>query len=235
MGSDWFRNPERELARLVEAIENAKQIVAIDDIEEEELQKESTSLLRENVEEVSVLLPAYKFAELPTEIANQALHLHPIGKLSGWIEEVVKVESPVHFEEAARRILKAAGLAQLGGRIREILIQASKHAEQNGRIKIKGEFLWHHAMEVPAIRERSNLPSGSKKLQYISPEEMCLAVKKVVENSIAIQADAVVPLVARMFGFARATEEMKKEIMKALELSVGEGMVVRDGGLLKQN
>ncbi len=230
---DWFRNPERELKRLVEAIEKAKQLVAIDDIEEEEFQNEISSLLREQVEEASILLPMYEFAELPTEIAYQELHLHPVGRLAGWIEDVVRVESPVHFEEAARRILKAGGLAQLGGRIRESLTKASKYAEQNGRIKIKGDFLWHNEMEMPIIRERSNLPAGSKKLQYISPEEMCLAVKKVVESSIAIQAEAVVPLVARMFGFARSTEEMRKDILKAVEMSVEKEVVTKDGDLLK--
>jgi hypothetical protein len=62
---------------------------------------------------------------------------------------------------------------------------------------------------------------------------MCLAVKKVVESSIAIQAEALVPLVARMFGFTRSTEEMRREILKVVELSVDKGMVVKDGELLK--
>jgi very-short-patch-repair endonuclease len=231
--TDWFRNPERELRRLAAAIQKANELVAMDDIEEEELQKEISSMLREEVQEVSVLLPVYEFAELPSEIAQQELHLHSIGKLSGWLEDVVKVESPVHFDEASRRILKAAGLSQLGSRIRESLAHASRYAEQSGRIKIKGDFLWHHEMETPVIRERSNMPSGSKKLQYISPEEMCLAVKKVVESSIAIQAEAAVSFVAKMFGFARATEEMKKEILKAVDLSAEKGLVVKDGSLLK--
>ena len=231
--SDWFRNPERELKRLVEAIEKAKELVVIDDIEEDELQNENTSLLREQVVEINVLLPVYEFAVLSSEVASQELHLHSIGRLSGWIEDVVKVESPVHFDEAARRIVDAAGLSKIGGRIRESLNKALNHAERNGRIKIKGEFLWHHEMHTPVLRERSNLSASSKKLLYISPEELCLAVKKVVENSIAIQPEAAVPFVAKMFGFARVTEEMKKEILTAVELCVEKGMVSRDGELLK--
>lgn len=233
--TDWFRNPEKELMRLAEAIEGARVQAATDDIIEEELQKDVAALIREEVQEVDILLPVYEFAELPAEVASRELHLHPVGKLSFWIEEVVKVESPVHFDEAARRILKAAGVAQLGSRIRENLSRAVLFAEQNGRIKIKGDFLWHHQMETPVVRERSNLPSGSKKLQYISPEEMCLAVKKVVENSIAIQAESAVPFVAKMFGFSRATEDMRKEILKAVDLSVDRGLVVREGEMLKTN
>lgn len=69
-------------------------------------------------------------------------------------------------------------------------------------------------METPFIRERSDLPSSSKRLQYISPEELCLAVKKVVESSIAIQPDAAVPFLAKLFGFSRVTEEMRKDFSK---------------------
>ena len=83
------------------------------------------------------------------------------------------------------------------------------------------------------IRERSGMPSSSRKLEYISPEEMCLAVKRVVGSSIAISADAAVPFVAKMFGFARATEDIRKEILKAVDLSVEKGMVIKDGELLK--
>ncbi|KAA8484046.1 hypothetical protein F1649_06780 [Arcticibacter tournemirensis] len=71
--TDWFRNPERELRRLAEAKEGARAQAATDDIIEEELQKEMAALIREEVQEVEVLLPVYEFAELPGEIASMEL------------------------------------------------------------------------------------------------------------------------------------------------------------------
>ena len=41
------------------------------------------------------------------------------------------------------------------------------------------------------------------------------------------------PFVAKMFGFSRVTEDMRKELLKAVELSVERGVVVKDGELLK--
>lgn len=230
---DWFRNPERELKRLVEAIEKAKEMTALVDIEIENYQNEINALIREQPEEVSVMIPVYECAVLSNEVATQEIHLHPLGKLCGWIEEIAKVESPVHFDEVAFRMVKAAGLSKVGSRIRETLLRACGYAEQSGLIKIKGDFLWYPQMELPVVRERSNLPSSSKRLQYISPEELCMAVKKVVESSIAIQPEAAVPFVAKLFGFSRVTEEMRKDLLKVIELSVEKGMVVREGELLK--
>lgn len=230
---DWYRNPERELERLAEAIERAKEYVAVADAEQEVYEAEMQSLIREQPVEENNPLPAYIMAVLDGEIATQEMHLHPVGKLSGWIAEIVKVESPVHFDEVALRMVRAAGITKVGSRIRECLVRASQYAEQSGQVKIRGEFLWHSEMEKPVIRKRDGLPVTSKRLQYIAPEELCLAVKKVVESSIAIEPDAALPFIARLFGFSRVTEEMRRELHKAVDLSVEKKMVVKEGELLK--
>ncbi len=228
---DWFRNTESELTRLVAAIEKAKKQTAIDDIEVEAYLDEVNAIIRENATQNTPEVPLYELAILPLEIAQQELHLHPIGKLSAWIEDIVKIEGPVHFDETAQRMVRAAGLSKLGGRIRERLSEAALHAERNGKIKIKGDFLWHQQMETPVIRDRNILPN--KKIQYISPEELCLGVKKVVENSFAIQPDALIPIVAKLFGFGRVTEDMKKELLEAVKVAIANGLVGQDGELLK--
>ncbi|GGH63118.1 DNA polymerase III delta prime subunit/very-short-patch-repair endonuclease [Filimonas zeae] len=231
--TEWYRNQERELNRLLAAIDNAKNEGWLDDDTQQELPQETDTLIREDMAAETLLLPPYQTAVLSAEIGNQELHLHPIGKLSDWLEEIVKIESPVHFDEAARRLITAAGVAKVGGRIRESLQQAIQHAAQNGRIRIKEAFLWHHHMVTPVLRERSALPSASKKIQYIAPEEIALAIKMVVDNSIAITPDDTIPLVAKMLGFFRTTEEMRKEILKAVEFSILNGIVKQDGELLQ--
>ncbi|BAV05968.1 AAA domain-containing protein [Filimonas lacunae] len=231
--TDWYRNPDRELQRLIAIIEAAKVQLSLDDSIEEEMQESKGGLIREEVVMQEVLQPSYQFAVLSAaEISGQEMHLHPVSKLSGWVEEVVKVESPVHFEEAAKRVLTAAGVGKLGGRIRESLQQAIQHAVQNGRIIVKEDFLWHHTMDTPIVRERSHLPATSKKIQYVAPEEISLAIKQVVESSIAISPDAAVPFVARMLGFSRTTEETRKEILKVIDISVDKRIIQKEGEVL---
>lgn len=229
--ADWNRHRERELQRLVEAIEKAKHQKLLDDAVEEELQQEFNNVAREQVS-VEVLLPTYQLAALPAEIARQELHLHSPGKLAEWIHEVVKVESPVHFDEMARRITDAAGVSKVGSRIRQALVNAVGHAAWAGKVKTKGEFLWLANMEVPVIRDRSDFPSTSKRLLLISPEEIQQAICKVVETSLAIQPEAAVPFVAKMFGFSRVTEDMRKHILDEINVCLKNGKIVEASGFL---
>ncbi len=55
----------------------------------------------------------YQAAVLPAEIGHQEIHLHAIGRLAGWVQAVVNVESPVHFDEMARRITEAGGVSKV--------------------------------------------------------------------------------------------------------------------------
>ena len=224
--------PRQKIQRLLDAVKAATEQAALEDTSIVDLYIEKNNLIREEKIESDVL-PVYQCAVLPQEVAYKELHLHPVGKLLGWIEEVVIIESPVHFEETARRIVEAAGVTKMGSRIRQVLRQAPTFAEKSGKIKIRGEFLWSPAMEVPVVRERSSLPSSSRKLQYISLEELCLALQKVVENAIAIHPDAGVPYVAKLLGFNRVTEEMRKDILKIVSMSMEQGLVVKDGEVLR--
>jgi hypothetical protein len=59
------------------------------------------------------------------------------------------------------------------------------------------------------------------------------AVEKVVLDSIAIHPEAAFPLVARVLGFSRVTEEMRNDLLQVIEQSVQAGIVDLDGALLK--
>lgn len=231
--TDWFRNPEKELKLLVEAIEKAKSQAELDDAIDDDIQEESKGLLRDEPEEMPVLIPIYKKASLPAEVSLVELHTQPLDKLARWITDVVKVESPVHFEEVARRIADANGVSKIGTRIRSSIIEAAEYARHTDMIKVKGEFLWHPEMKVPYIRERSAFSVNSKKIQFIAPEEIHIGIKKVVESSIAIQPEVAISLISKLFGFFRVTEDMKKYLLESIESAITRGVVIREGEFLK--
>lgn len=175
----------------------------------------------------------YELGAVPGEIAAVDFHDHPIGRLSGWMEDVVNVESPVHIEEVTRRFGEAAGLQRISSRVKDSLKTTMDFAADKGRIKVKGDFLWHKDMETPLLRNRSELPATSRKLVYIAPEELQLAILQVVTAAIAITPEDAVPLIAKLFGFARVTEDMKQSILEHLQTAVAEQVVIQDGEWLK--
>ncbi len=230
--TDWFRNPERELKRVVEAINKAWKASLQEDEADEETPVE-TSLLREEVEIGTGKLPPYQVAELPQEISSQEVHLHPVSKMAHWVELVVQTESPVHFDELAKRMVEAAGITRVGPRIREHIKLATRFAEGSGRIVQKGDFLWRTDRLQPALRDRLALPASSRKLKYIAPEEISAVVQKVVRDAIAIHPEAAFPLVARLLGFSRVTEDMRQDILQIVQAAINQGLLLQDGELLK--
>lgn len=190
-------------------------------------------LIREQPEELDNSLPKYVTAILPSDVALQELHTYPMGKLGAWIQEVVKVESPIHFEEMARRIADANGISKIGSRIRASITNATDYAVKEGFIIKKNDFLWNPENHSLIIRERSLLPANSRKLAFISPEEMNLAIAKVVENSIAIQPESAVILIAKLFGYSRVTEDMKMYIIQSIDKATNDRIVIKDGEFLK--
>ncbi len=231
--TDWFRNPQGELRLLIETIENAKNQVEHNDALEEELMEDLKNLVREEPEEIDNSIPRYIKASLPIEVCHQEIHTYSLGKLGAWIHEVVKIESPVHFEEMARRIADANGISKIGSRVRASITDAVNYAITTGLIKKKDEFLWHFEDHLPVIRDRSLLSPNSKKLSLISDEEMNLAIIKVVDSSIAIQPDNAVILIAKLFGFARVTEDMRNHILLSIIKAVKSEIVKKDGDFLK--
>jgi len=229
--TDWFRNPDREVKRVVEAIQKAKQIFYKDD-EAEEAQVVETAIVRE-AGQAPADWPLYESAELPAEVGAKELHLHAIGKLAGWVEDVVRQESPVHFDEVARRMAEAAGVSRVGNRIREQLRLAARFAAGGKKIRMVDEFLWDAAMEKAIPRDRSALPPGARKVRLIAPEELEQALVRVVREAIAIQPEAAIALLSRLFGFSRLTEELRSELMEVVTRAVASGAVVPEGELLR--
>ncbi len=133
----------------------------------------------------------------------------------------------------ARRIADANGISKIGSRVRASITDALNYAIRTGLIKKKDEFLWHFEDHLPVIRDRSLLSPNSKKLILISDEEMNLAIIKIVESSIAIQPDNAVTLIAKLFGFARVTEDMRKHILQSIKKAVKSEIVKKDGEFLK--
>ncbi|WP_026770543.1 DUF3320 domain-containing protein [Asinibacterium sp. OR53] len=234
--TDWFRNPDQELKRVIGAIEKARVQMEVDDAEQDkqrELHESAQAILRETAM-LEVKAPVYyTTGRLNESIVGVELHLHPVGKLAEWMEQIVQIESPVHFDEVARRITEAAGIARIGSRIRETLQMAASFAQSQGTLSMKDEFLWIPGIQKAVVRDRSLLPSFSRKLEFIAPEEMMLAIQKTVADAVAIQAYAAIPIIAKMFGWLRVTEEMRESIQANINTAITNNIIALDKEWLK--
>lgn len=228
--TDWYRSPERELQRLLNAIEQAKTITETIDLETEVYRKE---INREAKQDLNPTTPEYQLAEIHIAEVHPELHLYTFKQLGDWVSEIVKVEGPLHFDEMTKRIVEASGLSKTGSRIKYTLTQALRAAEQAGQVVVKDHFLWNPDMQIPIVRDRSKLPAAYKKLSLIAPEEIYEAIRQVVAGSISITEEEAIPLVAKLFGFARVTDEMKQALSKEIGQTIRLGIITHQGIDLK--
>jgi len=224
--TDWYRNPERELQRLIAAIEQAKTITETIDHETEVY---NGGITREHGHEVNAKVPEYQLAE----VTINDIESYTNSKLGEVITEIVKVEGPIHIDEVTKRVAEAAGIAKIGVKFKHTVTLASRSAEQDGTLVIKGDFLWDPAMEQSIVRDRSKLPAAYKKISLIAPEEIYAAIQQVVAGSVAITEEEAVPLVSRVLGFTRSGEEMKQAISEAIGKTIQLGIITHEGLNLK--
>ena len=157
------------------------------------------------------------------------MHMVNRNQLADLLAQVVRVESPVHWTEAARRVLSGAGIQRFGNRIQQALEEAVRLGVSRGLFAKRGEFLWGSAMQQPPVRDRSALPAASRKLEFVAPEELRRAILMVVQESYGIVPAEVPNAVCRLFGFSRVTDDMSAAVEPHRDELLREGYLALQG------
>jgi hypothetical protein len=146
-----------------------------------------------------------------------------------WVAEVVAAEGPIHVGEVARRLVDAAGARRAGARASSAIESAWTRALDRGTIARRGDFLWPSEMDRPPLRDRGALPSSARKLELVAPEEIALAVEKVVGDALGIEPGAIPTSVCRLLGFPRVSDEMRERVGAIVQEMLAGGRLAEQG------
>jgi len=239
--TEWFRNPDLELNRVVQAIQMAqdapvRQSTARAPLSTDaELPKAGESASHEAEARIPVTSSTaasgvpYHSATIALNLRGVQMHEVSPVQLAGLMASVVEVESPVHWREAARRVLAGAGVQRMGARIENVFMEALRYGTTSGQFSMRGDHLWKPGMTTPLVRDRSTLPLSSRKLDLVAPEEIRRAIVDAVKASCGMNPDEVPNAVCRALGFARVTEEMKAEVQPHIQALLELGQVQLKG------
>jgi very-short-patch-repair endonuclease len=236
--TDWFRDPESELRRVLAAIEGAKappsgpEPVPDGAPVERDGQGSNADAPPGEPEAPATDIPAYRFAHPAIDLDGRELHEVPAKRLASRVAEVVRVEGPIHADEVARRIADAAGVRRIGNRIQAALDAAIGLAAREEKIQKCGDFLWPAGMSRPAVRDRGNLPAVSRKLDLVAPEEIAAAIEKVVSDSFGMEPVAIPPAACRLLGFPRVSDEMRVRVESIIGALIEEKRLATQGNHL---
>ncbi|OPZ65206.1 MAG: ATP-dependent RecD-like DNA helicase [Firmicutes bacterium ADurb.Bin506] len=245
--TDWFLNPKGALATLLNAIEQARQSPLTVTASQSQHQQEDLPVANPTdgqVEPDQIAEPPspldrvrpYTKAVFQVDTAGRALSDVPASRVGEWVTKIVEVESPIHIEEVCRRIIENAGGSLNGRRIGDAVRAGVKTAEAKGRIKASGDFLRRvgqaDTAPEPSVRSRSELPVASRKIEYIAPEEIRLAVTTVVETACGIEPSDAIVQTCRLLGFGRTTEGMQAYVEPIIQAMIDDGLLEKRNGML---
>ena len=232
--ADWFRNPDRELKRVSEAIDRA--------LAGEREKPKPKPQIQEEIKRASQSGPPDAFSVPLYESASISQYpwLTDIDSISDSylidvIRKIVRIEGPVHVDVVKRRIAECFDewlTKKLNARLKGYI----SAARASGGIVQRGDFLWSGRKQTVTVRDRSDLPANFKKIDYVAPEELAAAVEMVVRQAHGIESDEAITETARLLGFKRVSSGIEERVGNALTAMIDSGKLVwRNGHLVMRN
>ena len=227
---EWAINPEREMERVMAAIDAYEALVPVA-IPELGLIEPPAPIIRDDVPkpEPSIKVAKYQIANLNFKASNKNLTKATPVSLLLWAARVVDTESPVHIAETAHRIFSAAGVTRPNKQLQNTMNEALDRLVVTGRVSRRGDFLWSNDMTQPPVRDRSGLPASTRKLDMISDDELEEAICFVVEQSYGIAKSQAPKAMFTLLGYGRTNQAMKDRFSEVVESLISAGLLGDDG------
>lgn len=169
---------------------------------------------------------------VPVRSGQYELHETPVSVMADLIEQVVRIESPVHFDEVIVRLRTAWGLQRAGARIEAAVEQGASLALNRGRVMRDGVFLSTPGVE-PYPRDRGNaLSSSLRKLEMIPPTEIAAGVVHVVASNFGATDEEITLTVSRMLGFKATSTPFRKIIGAVVDSLLASGKLNREDKMI---
>ncbi len=223
--SDWFRQPDVELAKIMNAIEAAKvELKARDDqdsalakkkaVQFEFVDRDSGTDITVSFEESKTIAYREALFDVPRQ---KELHEVPSYRLAEFVNRIIQEEGPIHIDEVVTRLRSLWGLKRAGDRIRDAIERSVDHLVSDRTVIRSGSFI-DRASRPVSPRDRSNVVSQTlKKADYLPPAEIQAAIKAVLGLSLGGRKEEIPHAVSKMLGLNMLTAPVKDAIESEID------------------
>jgi hypothetical protein len=134
--------------------------------------------------------------------------------LKKMLSQIVAVEGPVHKDVAATRLARAWELERVGDRMMSAVQATWRALSRENVLRIQGHFLWPtlESFEVKVRRPDPDDDCSHRSIGEIPPEEIAVAMKNVVRDSLSIERETLLSHVARILGFDRTGNHIQRAL-----------------------
>lgn len=233
--TDWIKDPVMEGARLVEAIESAiadcgvteNQLVSRQAANKDAINADNFVSLEEKSVHTQHSFDRYGFEK--TKVTDFSLlprdcygHL----RLTDCIMAVVYNEFPIHYELLCQKIAPLLGNEKVTVKIkREVDAVLSILTDKAIR---KGDFIFPNDNSEIIVRTPNH-----RKIQYISIEELSVAMYAILKTCVGTTKSALISETARVYGFNRIGQSVQTAMNNAINLLIESNKIEEVEGKLR--
>ncbi len=230
--TDWIKDPVSEGKRLINAIEQAIKNYGIQSSKEQIAESNESSenddeyVIVENVENVlDKNTNRYGFEEYNETTSEQLYNIWPEYNR---VIKIIENEYPVHYDIICKRISPLLGNEKVTVKVRNEVDDYLKHTRSGWR-KV-GDF--YYPKKHQSISAKT---SNGRKIDYISIEELAVAMEIIVKKSFGMTIQGICIETARAYGFQRLSPMINSSMNKAYKKMLKQGKVKIDGQKLILN
>ena len=215
---DFYRNPKNEFDKILDFIQEASEEEESEEIKKEfELNLKRKQAIKVEIKENYV---PYKVFQ---SVKRRAKVLLEEENLSNLVYKIVKVEAPIHINLLKRRLMDITSVSKLSDEQVNLLAKVV----QEDKFKYKDEFVYLSEGQVYQVRNRSLLDKYSKKVEYISKEEIDEAIRLSLNRGEASTEDEIVKIVFTYFGF-NSSKVLKDLINVEIEKMLASNILTKE-------
>ena len=144
------------------------------------------------------------------------------------INNIVKIEGPVHVSEVVKRVKNSCNIKRAGANLKKRVNQGIDVAEGSGTIIKIGDFLYDAENNDVNIRKRHK-----PNIELISNEEIVKNIERILTYKENVSTKSLPKEVSRNFGFKSTSKKTAKKINNVLDLMIAENKVIIDDDTLK--
>ncbi len=220
--TDWFRNREQEISRVVDAIKASKAVLDREQKPARTIASPAEHLIARGqpakAEDAKVSKPHTKACL--EAVTHLQLHQTGLDQLSQMIKRIVSAEAPVHRDEVTKRLMDAYNVVRAGSRITSTVQEAIAHCSTRGLFKVNGDFLYDSGTTRVSVRDRSAFASADRKIEWVAPEEIDQALLESIRLGFSLSVEAAVTSAIDMLGFGRATKKISSVVNDRLSVLI---------------
>lgn len=231
--TDWFRNRDTQIARVVEFVSLTKEllrkepepVIDFTPVREVAPVTEDKPSQPKEVETVEIDRPAAmpenidRYSITPVEVKGdaQAFNEETDQGIAAIIQRVLDHEAPIHVDELKKRVAAHWQISRIGNRISSRLDAVVITLLKAKLAFCRGEFIWRDEPTSIAPRCRRSIEGYSFSTETIPPEELDQCISMVLRDKKGRTKEEIITDVTRSMGFRRAGQKLSDNISQRIQ------------------